>query len=125
MFKLNTLPFFKKNLISFLCLFVIIFLQIIKKDPILIENYYSTSFYKISSQIPLYLFGKLPFSFGDILYLLNRTNWNRFGWKVDSTELSRDGKNIMHVYLTQNGTNNGTGTVSKSRHLIDIFHRPN
>ena len=69
MFKYNTLLFFKKNSISFLCLFLIIFLQIIKKDSILIENYYSTSFYKINSQIPLYLFGKLPFSFGDILYL--------------------------------------------------------
>ena len=69
MFKSNTLPFFRANLISFLYIFIIIFLQIIKKDSILIENYYSTSFYKISSQIPLYLFGKLPFSFGDILYL--------------------------------------------------------
>ena len=69
MLKLNTIPFFKIDKISFLYLLIIIFLQIIKQDSILIEKYYSTLFYGFSSEISLYIFGKLPFSFGEILIL--------------------------------------------------------
>jgi len=69
MLKLNTIPFFKTDKLSFFYLLIIIFLQIIKQDSILIENYYSTLFYKFSSQISLFIFGKLTFSLGDVLYL--------------------------------------------------------
>jgi len=69
MFKSIRVPFFKISKISFIYLFIIIFIQIIKQDSILIENYYSTLFYKFSSQISLFIFGKLTFSLGDVLYL--------------------------------------------------------
>ena len=69
MLKLNTIPFFKTDKLSFFYLLIIIFLQIIKQDSILIEKYYSTLFYGFSSEISLYIFGKLPFSFGEILIL--------------------------------------------------------
>tara|TARA_B110000263_G_scaffold119784_1_gene104239 strand:+ start:1144 stop:2214 length:1071 start_codon:yes stop_codon:yes gene_type:complete len=69
MFKSNTTPFFKIDKISLIYLLIIIFIQIIKQDSILIENYYSTFFYKFSSEISLYIFGTFTFSLGDILYL--------------------------------------------------------
>ena len=69
MLKFNTIPFLKLDKISILYLFIIIFIQIIKQDSILIENYYSTLFYSFSSNISLFIFGWLPFSFGEILIL--------------------------------------------------------
>jgi len=68
MLKTNIIPFFKKHLILFVLFFIIIFLELIKYDSNFIENYYSTILYKESSNIFLYIFGKLPFSVGDTLF---------------------------------------------------------
>lgn len=48
----------------------IIVLKILSYFPSFIENYYSTGLYPILSKIPRYLFGWIPFSVGDIFYLL-------------------------------------------------------
>ena len=70
MLKTNIIPVFKKQFTLFVFFFIVIFLELIKFNSILIENYYSTFLYKYSSSVFLYIFGKLPFSVGDILYLL-------------------------------------------------------
>ena len=48
----------------------IIFLQILKHFPGFVEKYYSLGFYPILSKASRYLFGWIPFSIGDIFYLL-------------------------------------------------------
>lgn len=53
---------------------VLLFIQIgivyfLSKFPVFIENYYTNSIYIAISTILRYLFGWLPFSFGDIIYL--------------------------------------------------------
>jgi len=61
MHKTNIIPFVRKNLLLFLFLLIIIFLELIKFDSNFIENYYSNSFYNYSSYILLYTLGKIPF----------------------------------------------------------------
>lgn len=98
MLKTNIIPFFKKHLILFVLFFIIIFLELIKYDSNFIENYYSTILYKESSNIFLYIFGKLPFSVGDILYLatpliiysiIDRNNTRRKNYK-----------NLLYFFIT-------------------------
>lgn len=48
----------------------IIFLQILKYFPGFVEQYYSLGFYPILSKVSRYLFGWVPFSVGDVFYLL-------------------------------------------------------
>ncbi|MGO3182190.1 MAG: DUF3810 domain-containing protein [Aequorivita sp.] len=47
-----------------------VFLQILKKFPEFVEKYYSLGFYPILSKVSRYLFGWIPFSVGDLFYLL-------------------------------------------------------
>jgi hypothetical protein len=70
MFSKNTIPLLKKNLLLFFYLLVILCLEFSKDNSILIEDYYSSFLYKISSNVSLYVFGKFPFSIGDILYII-------------------------------------------------------
>ena len=48
----------------------LVLLQVLKYFPNFIETYYSQGLYPIISTIPRYLFGWLPFSIGDVFYLL-------------------------------------------------------
>ncbi|QAA83120.1 DUF3810 domain-containing protein [Aequorivita sp. H23M31] len=48
----------------------IIFLQILKNFPEFVEKYYSLGFYPILSKVSRYLFGWVPFSVGDVFYIL-------------------------------------------------------
>src|SRR5690554_4001102 len=48
----------------------IILLQILKNFPEFVEKYYSLGFYPILSKVSRYLFGWVPFSVGDVFYLL-------------------------------------------------------
>ncbi len=48
----------------------ILLLQLLKYFPDLVENYYSRGFYPFISKISRYLFGWIPFSLGDLFYLL-------------------------------------------------------
>ena len=48
----------------------IIFLQILKHFPGFVEKYYSLGFYPILSKVSRFLFGWIPFSVGDIFYVL-------------------------------------------------------
>ena len=48
----------------------IIFLQILKHFPGFVEKYYSLGFYPLLSKVSRYLFGWIPFSVGDVFYLL-------------------------------------------------------
>ena len=70
MFFSYIIPSFKKNIGLFICFIVIVFLELVKKDPALIDKYYSSLFYINNSKIFLYYFGEIPFSLGDFLYLL-------------------------------------------------------
>jgi hypothetical protein len=70
MFFSYIIPYFKKNIGLFICFVVIVFLELVKKDPALIDKYYSSLFYINNSKIFLYYFGKIPFSLGDFLYFL-------------------------------------------------------
>jgi len=59
-----------KLIIVFLLPIQVIALQILKKFPNFVESYYSLGLYPILSTISRYLFGWIPFSIGDIFYLL-------------------------------------------------------
>ena len=48
----------------------IIALQVLKHFPNFIETYYSTGLFPYLSRMPRFLFGWVPFSIGDIFYLL-------------------------------------------------------
>ncbi|WP_233273940.1 DUF3810 domain-containing protein [Altibacter lentus] len=48
----------------------IVFLQILRHYPRFVETYYSQGIYPILSKIPRYLFGWIPFSIGDVFYIL-------------------------------------------------------
>ena len=48
----------------------IILLQILKNFPEFVEKYYSLGFYPVLSKVSRYLFGWVPFSVGDVFYLL-------------------------------------------------------
>lgn len=52
------------------CLVVMFVLSWIKQSPAFIEQYYSRQFYPVFSYLPKFLFGWLPFSVGDICYVL-------------------------------------------------------
>ena len=59
-----------KLILALLLPLQVILLQIIKYFPDFIETYYSRGFFPIISKIPRYLFGWIPFSIGDVFYLL-------------------------------------------------------
>ncbi|GHC54173.1 DUF3810 domain-containing protein [Ulvibacter litoralis] len=59
-----------KIIVALLLPFQVIVLQILKNYPTFIEQYYSQGLYLIISKISRYLFGWIPFSMGDIFYLL-------------------------------------------------------
>ncbi len=48
----------------------IIFLQILKQFPGFVEKYYSLGFYPLLARSSRYLFGWIPFSVGDVFYVL-------------------------------------------------------
>ena len=57
-------------ILSFLLPVQIILLQILKYFPEFVETYYSRGLYVVLSKISRYLFGWIPFSVGDLFYLL-------------------------------------------------------
>ena len=62
--------FLKKNSIIFLCFFLIFIIEVSKTNSQFIETYFSNYFYKINSNIFLFLFGRISFSVGDIIILI-------------------------------------------------------
>ncbi len=48
----------------------ILVLQVLKRFPEFIETYYSTGIFPVISKISRFIFGWIPFSIGDIFYLL-------------------------------------------------------
>ena len=62
--------FFRKKLKPLLFIFLVIVIELIKLDSNFIENFYSNLLYKKSSSVFIYIFSSIPFSVGDILYLL-------------------------------------------------------
>lgn len=61
----------KKYLIALLVQgFLLVLLEYFKQSPTWVEQYYSQQFYPWFAYLPKALFGMLPFSVGDILYLL-------------------------------------------------------
>jgi len=59
-----------KLILSFLLPLQVLILQILKKFPTFIETYYSQGLYPFISSLSRYLFGWIPFSIGDLFYLL-------------------------------------------------------
>ena len=59
-----------KLILSILFPIQILVLQVLKRFPEFIETYYSTGIFPILSKVTRYLFGWIPFSVGDIFYLL-------------------------------------------------------
>lgn len=60
----------KKGLLTILLPLQILFIKIIAQFPELIENYYSNGIYQIIAKTSRYILGWVPFSVGDICYLL-------------------------------------------------------
>ncbi len=58
----------RKNILPLFLLFQILFLKILAFFPELVEHYYSNGLYVFTSRIERTILGKLPFSFGDVLY---------------------------------------------------------
>ena len=77
----------KYILASFL-LVQILLLQILQYAPLQIEHYYSNGLYPIISEISRFTLGQIPFSVGDLLYIMTiafiaKWSWNkRKSWKM-------------------------------------------
>ena len=77
----------KYILASFL-LVQILLLQILQYAPLQIEHYYSNGLYPIISKISRFTLGQIPFSVGDLLYIMTiafiaKWSWNkRKSWKM-------------------------------------------
>ena len=79
----------RKYLLPAFLIFQILFLKIIAFFPELVERFYSNGLYVPISKISRIVFGKIPFSVGDILYAiaiiyLIKSIWNtRKTWRID------------------------------------------
>lgn len=62
--------FFRKKLKPLLFLFLVTVIELIKLDSNFVENFYSNLLYKKSSSVFIYIFSLIPFSVGELLYLL-------------------------------------------------------
>jgi len=59
---------YKKNIIALSLIPIIFIVKLLGRFPQFIEDYYSNGIYPIISSIERYVFGWLPFSFGDLVY---------------------------------------------------------
>lgn len=59
-----------KIILAISLLIQVIGLKILSYFPYFVENFYSTGIYPLLSKIPRFLFGWIPFSIGDVFYLL-------------------------------------------------------
>ena len=77
----------RKYLLPLFLLFQIIFIKILAFFPEVVERYFSNGLYAFTSRLERTVFGKIPFSFGDVLYgflivYLLRSIWkSRKKWK--------------------------------------------
>lgn len=88
-FTFQNLPVHRKYILPIFLVVQILFLKIIAFFPEVVERFYSNGLYVFISKISRTVFGKIPFSVGDVLYgilivyLLVRI-WNaRKTWKID------------------------------------------
>ena len=61
--------FLKKNLIPYVLTLTIIILELVKRNTNFIDHIYSEIFYRLNSNLFIYIFSSIPFSVGDIIYL--------------------------------------------------------
>ena len=60
----------KYRILSVLLVVQWLVIQLISKSPDFVENYYSTGIYPYISRFFRFLFGWIPFSFGDVIYIV-------------------------------------------------------
>jgi hypothetical protein len=60
----------KYRILSVLLVVQWLLIQLLSRSPELVENYYSTGIYPYLSQFFRFIFGWIPFSFGDVLYII-------------------------------------------------------
>jgi hypothetical protein len=88
----------RQNLLPFLLLIQIILIPFLGYFPEVVERWYSNGFYPIVSKLLRILFGYIPFSVGDVLYLLlivfgmhwiwtNRKSW-KTNWKKNILKIT-------------------------------------
>lgn len=58
----------KKNILALSLIPLILFVKFLGRYPQFIEDYYSNGLYPIISRLERYVFGWMPFSFGDLVY---------------------------------------------------------
>lgn len=80
--------YIKNRLLTFILPVQIILVFWASKNPIWIEKYYSQGFYPIISRFMRKLLGWIPFSVGDVFYLLLILFIVRWLWKVYQTRMS-------------------------------------
>ena len=84
----------KKLIIALGLIPQIIFIKLISKYPVLVEHYYSKTFYPIISKGFRFTLGWLPFSFGDLVYALG--GFYIILWSVKNRKrLRKDTKNYI------------------------------
>ncbi|AND65033.1 amino acid permease [Flavobacterium covae] len=68
--KINNLKISKNILFFIFFVFQILLLKIFSKFPTIVEQYYSNGFYLMISKLNRIIFGWIPFSIGDCIYIL-------------------------------------------------------
>ena len=80
----------KHHILPLLLLVQLLFLQIVKRFPKAIDRFYVDGFYVYSAPVFKAVFGWLPFSFGDVVYLfiIIYGIWFLFNFKKHKKRLS-------------------------------------
>jgi hypothetical protein len=87
----------RQNLLPFLLLIQIILIPFLGYFPEVVEQWYSNGFYPFVSKLLRILFGYIPFSVGDVLYLLLITFGIQWIWTSRKSWKTNWKKNILKI----------------------------
>lgn len=87
----------RRYILPLFLLFQIIFVKILAFFPEVVERYYSNGFYLYSSRFERTLLGKIPFSFGDVLYGILIVYLLITIWKTRNTWYLKWKNNLLKV----------------------------
>ena len=87
----------RKYILPLFLLFQIIFIKILVFFPEVVERYYSNGFYVFTSRFARTVLGKIPFSFGDVMYAILIIYLLILIWKARKTWRKQWKNNLLKV----------------------------
>ena len=87
----------RKYIVPFFLVFQILFIKILTFFPEIVERFYSNGFYVFTSRFERTVLGKIPFSFGDVMYAILIVYLLISIWKSRKTWRSQWKDNLLKV----------------------------